>query len=119
MFEHVLDRSDLEKVNSLVERDGVLMIHSVICENIPRDPNWFYLTPITHTAFHTNQSMSILMKEWGYTHTIYCPKAKSWFLFKDGIEYSKVRDTVRTINRSLQSEYFLHAAGWLDYWKGF
>jgi hypothetical protein len=81
MFEHVLHRNDLDVVNNLVSDNGVLMIHTVICETIPKDPNWFYLSPIVHTAFHTNKSMEILMEQWGYAASIYSPQAKSWFLF--------------------------------------
>ena len=119
MFEHVLNRADLDKVNSLVKPGGVLMVHSVICENVPCDPNWFYLTPITHTAFHTNRSMSILMGQWGYTHSVYCPKAKSWFMFSDATDYSNISVAIGEINTRLQNEYFLHSRGWLGYWKGF
>jgi hypothetical protein len=78
MFEHVLCRADLDSVNSLASSDdGVLGIHTVVCESIPKDPNWFYLEPPVHTAFHTNKSMSILMEQWGYKASIMfrAPKA--------------------------------------------
>ncbi len=55
MFEHVTSREDLEELNKLVSDDGCLIVHTVICENIPKDPDWFYLYPPVHTAFHTNK----------------------------------------------------------------
>ncbi|MDD2947522.1 MAG: hypothetical protein PHV80_01595 [Rugosibacter sp.] len=45
MFEHVLKREDLDYVNNIVDIDGCLIIHTVVCENIPKDPDWFYLRP--------------------------------------------------------------------------
>jgi SAM-dependent methyltransferase len=120
MFEHVLNRESLDELNRLVANDGVLMIHTVICENIPKDPSWFYLNPIVHTAFHTNASMEILMKQWGYVASIYSPKAKSWYLFKaDCPQLPLLQQKVQTINHDLQTDYFHYKRGFVDYWKGF
>jgi Methyltransferase domain len=117
MFEHVLQRSDLDCVNNLVADDGVLIIHTVVCENIPKDPNWFYLQPPVHTAFHTNKSMNILMSQWGYKSSIYCPQSKCWILFRDEIE--NVEKRISEINRELQNTWFIPKEGFVDYWKGF
>ena len=120
MFEHVLDRSALNEVNDLVAKDGVLMLHTVVCENVPKDPNWFYITPIVHTAFHTNKSMSILMKQWGYAASIYSPQAKSWFLFKkDCHQVNWLEALVGEVNREMQTQYFYYKPCFVDYWKGF
>jgi hypothetical protein len=120
MFEHVLNRDALNEVDNLAADDGALMLHTVVCERIPRDSDWFYFTPIVHTAFHTNKSMSILMEQWGYAASIYSPQAKSWFLFKK--QYPQLRDLeekISDINRELQTKYFHYKAGFVDYWKGF
>lgn len=120
MFEHVLERSHLDAVNDLVASDGTLMLHTVICENIPSDPGWFYIAPMVHTAFHTNKSMEILMKQWGYAASIYSPQAKSWFLFKkESILIDTLEQRVDSINRELQTKYFHYKTGFMDYWKGF
>lgn len=120
MFEHVLQRSDLDVVNSLVSNDGVLMLHTVVCERVPNDPKWFYIEPMVHAAFHTNRSMSILMDQWGYTESIYSPLAKSWFLFKEKSSSIKNLElNISKINNELQSKFFHHKRGFLDYWKGF
>lgn len=120
MFEHVLDREALDEVNRLVADDGVLMLHTVVCETIPRNPDWFYLTPMVHTAFHTNKSMDILMRQWGYSHSLYSPQAKSWFLFKkDHPAIDRLAAVAGDINREIQTQYFFHKAGFVDYWKGF
>lgn len=120
MFEHVLERDALNEVDNLVADDGVLMLHTLICERIPMDPDWFYVAPIVHTAFHTNKSMAILMEQWGYVASIYSPKAKSWFLFKNNYaQLSFLEARISSINRELQNNYFSYKAGFVDYWKGF
>lgn len=116
-FEHILKRDDLERLNDIVHEEGCLIIHSVICETVPKDPSWFYLWPPVHTAFHTNKSMGILMEQWGYSSSIYCPKAKSWVLFK--IDNLEIESSINKINRDLQSEWFIFKRGFVDYWKGF
>ncbi len=117
MFEHVLHREDLDIVNALVAEQGCLVIHTVVCEKIPCDPSWFYLRPPVHTAFHTNRSMGILMAQWGYQSSIYCPQAKCWVLFKR--PYRDIQHAVAGINKELQSTWFHGKDGFLDYWKGF
>lgn len=117
MFEHVLKRDDLDRVNNLVTSDGCLVIHTVVCENVPNDPNWFYLDPPVHTAFHTNKSMDILMEQWGYLSSIYCPKGKCWILLRDCFE--NIEGKINILNRELQSDWFYCKKGFVDYWKGF
>lgn len=116
-FEHVLSRADLDSVNSMVADDGCLILHTVICENIPRDPEWFYLRPPVHTAFHTNKSMNILMEQWGYRSSLYCPQSKCWTLFR--VPFCEIRDEMEKINRELQTKWLYGKTGFMDYWKGF
>jgi hypothetical protein len=118
MFEHVLDRASLDEVNNLVDKNGALAIHTRICENIPDNPNWFYLDPIVHTAFHTNKSMSILMRQWGYEASVYCPSARLWILFKkDHHAIADLESFVINFNKELQSQYFYYKHGFVDFWK--
>lgn len=118
MFEHVLTRADLDQVNQLVDDGGALVLHTVICENIPQDPDWFYLVPPVHTAFHTNKSMGILMQQWGYASSIYCPPSKCWVLLKNK-NAEQIRHQCDSLNLELQSEWFHFKVGFVDYWKGF
>lgn len=117
MFEHVICRDDLDSVNRLVDPDGVFIIHTVVCENIPKDPDWFYLDPPVHTAFHTNKSMEILMRQWGYRSSAYSPKSKSWVLFRESVD--ALEERLSRINHELQSPWFVWKNGFVDYWKGF
>lgn len=119
MFEHVLTRDNLEQVNNLVVDDdsSSLIIHTVVCEKVPCDPNWFYLRPPVHTSFHTNKSMDILMSQWGYQSSIYCPQSKCWVLLREKVD--DIVNKVVTINKELQTNWFYCKNGFVDYWKGF
>ena len=117
MFEHVLRRADLDEVHNLVSADGCMLVHTVVCENVPEDPDWFYFVPPVHTAFHTNKSMQILMQQWGFRSSIYSPKAKTWVLLREPVE--AVHNVVSNMNAELQSEHFYCKDGFVDYWKGY
>ncbi len=115
MFEHVRSREELDQVASLVGESGCLMLHTLVCESVPVDPDWFYLNPIVHCAFHTNRSMQLLMDEWGFNSSIYSLPARSWWLFRR--EPENIDDSLRMINESFARDWFLHQRGFLDYWK--
>jgi len=116
-FEHITNRETLDEINTCVTGNGVLIIHTVVCENIPNDTNWFYINPV-HCAFHTNKSMEILMRQWNYKWSLYCPSAKSWILFRN--EYNNQGEIIDEINIELQTNYFFYnSKGFVDYWKGF
>jgi len=117
LFEHLLARKSFDEINSLVsECGGALLIHTRICENVPNDPDWFYLNPPVHTTFHTNKSMDLLMKQWGYVESIYCLPARSWVLLKEND--LNIEKRVNLINSELQTEYLVYKSGFVDYWKG-
>jgi hypothetical protein len=114
VFEHVTKRGYLDEINNCVSENGCLIIHTVVCENIPKEPEWFYLGAV-HCAFHTNKSMDILMKQWGYKSSIYCPLAKCWvFLKKDDVLLEKL---ICDINNEFQTQYLFYKKGFMDYWK--
>lgn len=115
VFEHVTHRRFLDEINSYVDEGGCLVFHTVVCEKVPQDPDWFYLTPPVHCAFHTNKSMEILMEQWGYECSIYCPTSKMWVLYKK--KPAHIESLVRTINDEFQHDYLYFKMGFMDYWK--
>ncbi|MFH1196292.1 MAG: methyltransferase domain-containing protein [bacterium] len=117
LFEHITKREDIESINNIVDDDGALIIHTVVCENIPKDPNWFYIAPPVHSALYTNKSMSILMEQLSYISSLYCPIAKCWILFRK--EPAELQEKIKLIHRELQKEYLFYKKGFVDYWKGF
>lgn len=115
MFEHIRTRHDLECVNALVKEEGALLVHTVVAEAVPANPDWFYLDPPVHTAFHTNKSMGILMDEWNYKSSIYSPLSKTWCLLT--IASEEIERKVQDINNELQSTFLIYKKGFVDYWK--
>lgn len=114
VFEHLRKRKDLDLINQCVSDDGCLILHTVVCENIPRDPKWFYLLPV-HCSFFTNKSMKIIMKQYGYQSSIYCHPAKSWVLFKK--DKRDIPSLVCNINNEFKCVYLVYKKGFVDYWK--
>ena len=117
LFEHLYRRELFDEINSLVNEDGCMILHTLVCENIPADSNWFYMEPPVHCAFHTNKSMNILMDQWGYISSIYSPAAKIWILFKK--EPEELLKKITELNSIFQKEIFFYKEGFVDYWKGF
>ncbi|MFC3912164.1 class I SAM-dependent methyltransferase [Pseudaeromonas sharmana] len=115
MFEHVRSREELEHVNELINPNGTLLIHTVVTEIVPKDPDWFYLAPPVHSAFHTNKSMSILMTQWGFNASIYSPLSKTWCLLR--LHDKTIEQRVNLINHELQSNFLIYKDGFVDYWK--
>jgi hypothetical protein len=60
--------------------------------------------------------MELLMSQWGYESSIYCPSAKYWVLFKKD---KYIKEKVEFINKEFQTEYLVYKKGFVDYWKGF
>ncbi|MDL5367384.1 hypothetical protein QSH18_17380 [Xanthomonas sp. NCPPB 2654] len=110
VLEHLKDRRELDAIEQLVADRGVLGIHLLIPRAIPKDPSWVYLLPV-HCAFHTWESMRLLLQQWSYEATVYCHDALMWFFFKckDGVE-SKVEH----INRSEGSGYLRYVEGFVS-----
>jgi len=117
IFEHIRERETLEAINACVADNGCMILHTVVCENIPKDPNWFYLKPPVHCAFHTNKSMEILMEQWNYKTSIYCATSKCWVLLKE--ESEEILKKIESINLEFQCDYLVFKKGFVDYWKGF
>jgi hypothetical protein len=103
-FEHVRNRDYLDEVDNLVTDNGALALHTLVCEEVPKDPNWFYLVPV-HSVVYTNRAMQILFDQWGYKYSLYNPDSRMWFWFKEDLEKSKV------------PMRFIYKDRFVDYWK--
>lgn len=114
VFEHFTLREQFDAVEALVSDNGVLGLHTVVCENIPCDTSWFYLLPV-HCAFHTNKSMSLLFKQWGYKYSVYNLESRLWFWFKQSA--TDIRERVECANRRPNGPSYIIKNGFVDYWK--
>lgn len=115
VFEHMTSRTELDDVAMLVSEDGIMGLHTLVCEEIPNDPDWFYLLPV-HCSFFTNKCMDILLDQWGYKSSIYSVDARLWLFFKSKNDNIKSMIENANLRRSSDLKY-LYSSGFLDYWK--
>lgn len=114
VFEHFTRREQFDQVAALVAPDGVLGLHTVVCETVPRDPDWFYLLPV-HASFHTNRSMGRLFSDWGYRASVYNVQARLWLMYKTlPADFPERLERARHL--SVGTEYVFRD-GFVDYWK--
>jgi hypothetical protein len=113
VFEHVRDIETLDEIEALVAPDGVFAIHTLIAEEVPSDPNWFYYQA-PHVAFFTNASMDLLMERWGYRSSFYHVPSRIWFCFKsaDG----RAQRIAERLNAEAGREVAAAGEGFVGYW---
>lgn len=114
VFEHFTRREQFDAVEVLLSKYGVLGIHTLVCESVPADPTWFYMNPV-HCAFHTNASMEILFRQWGYTCSVYNAEAQLWLWFKNAPR--DVDASIRLANSRTHGPVYILKSGFVDYWK--
>jgi hypothetical protein len=113
VFEHVRSVAELDEIVRLVDPRGVLALHTLVSEEVPCDPEWFYLIP-PHTVFFTNRSMQILFERWRFQASIYHVPSRMWFAFRDEAEAAARFVTRR---RCCGSDDFRYKRGFVDFWK--
>jgi len=114
VFEDFTKRKDFDFVQSLVSDEGVMGLHTLVREDVPNDPKWFYLSP-THCSFHTNKSMSLLLEQWGYIESIYSVDARLWLFFKPNLK--NVEQIIEIANKRIDKPKYIYNKGFVDYWK--
>ncbi|MGD0276017.1 MAG: methyltransferase domain-containing protein [Syntrophales bacterium] len=114
VFEHFTLREQFDSVEALVSDNGVLGLHTLVCESIPCDASWFYLLPV-HCSFHTNKSMSLLFEQWAYASSVYNVDSRLWLWFKQSV--SDIQEYVEYANRRPNGPSYIIKNGFVDYWK--
>jgi len=116
VFEHFILREQFNAVEALVSDNGVLGLHTLVCESIPCDASWFYLLPL-HCSFHTNKSMSLLFEQWGYASSVYNVDSRLWLWFKKDVD--RIEKIIRDSNAKPEREklYYHFKKGFMDYWR--
>ncbi len=107
VFEHLLGKNDVEKIFALLKSDGIAAIHTLVCEEVPQDPNWFYLQPV-HCTFWTNDAMKIIFKQYNFKACAYHVESRLWFMFRDTENFSRLKNCAGT---------WSFANDFVDYWK--
>lgn len=107
VFEHLLGANDVEKIFSLLKSDGTAALHTLICEEVPRDPNWFYLQPV-HATFWTNAAMKKIFHQYNFKACAYHVESRLWLMFRSLEKFSRLKKSARD---------FVCAEEFVDYWK--
>ena len=112
VLEHMIGFDDIDGFFCLVNNTGMAIIHTLICEEVPQDPEWFYIWEPFHCTLWTNKAMEQVFNRYGFVGCSYHTEAKIWIFYKDldKYEYSKSkRDMLRGSS--------VYKRGFIDYWK--
>ena len=111
VFEHLLGRPDVDEIVGLLKENGTLCMHTLVCEEVPRDPDWFYLLG-GHCTLWTNNSMSLLFEQYGFTGCAYHVQARMWLFFRDRQRFEQLKS-----KRTLIQGEWIFSDQFVDYWK--
>lgn len=111
VFEHLLGRRDVEKIFGLLTDKGTAAIHTLVCEEVPRDSSWFYLLPV-HATFWTNDAMKKIFAQYNFVGCAYHVEARLWLLFRNEKIFSRLKICADKIQGTLVT-----ANNFVDYWK--
>ena len=112
VFEHLFgNRGEVEKVIGLLKPDGIMALHTLICEEVPQDPEWYYLVPV-HCTLWTNKAMQIVYQKSGFIGCGYNVEARMWIFFRNADAWNKLK----ACRDSLSGTWVL-SEDFVDYWK--
>ncbi len=107
VFEHLIGADDFAKIFALLKDDGIAALHTLVCEEVPRDSNWFYLQPV-HATFWTNAAMQKIFDQYRFKACAYHVESRLWFMFRDTDKFSLLKKCSGTW--SFSNDF-------VDYWK--
>ena len=112
VFEHLLgNQGDVEKIINLIKLDGVMALHTLICEEVPCDADWYYLLPV-HCTMWTNKAMSIIFKKFNFKGCAYNVESRMWFMFRSVADFERLKAQVNDLKGTWQLD-----ENFVDYWK--
>lgn len=111
VFEHLRGRSNVEEIIGLLTDRGTFCLHTMVCEEVPLDPDWFYLLPV-HCTMWTNKSMGIIYEQYGFVGCAYHVEGRMWFFFRNRQRY----ELLRSKSPSIPGTWFF-SDKFVDYWK--
>ena len=111
VFEHLLGGEDVKEIFSYLSPKGVFCMHTLVCETVPQDSDWFYLFP-PHCTLWTNKSMQIIFEKYGFLGCGYHTAAKMWFFFRNEQQFNKLKEQAENFTGK-----WVFSADFVDYWK--
>ena len=112
VFEHLLgNQGDVEKIISLVKPDGVMALHTLICDEVPQDASWFYLLPV-HCTVWTNKAMAKIYKKFNFKGCAYNVESRMWLMFKNVSDFDRLKAEIKNLPGTWQLD-----ENFVEYWK--
>lgn len=111
VFEHLLGRPDVDEIIGLLNGKGTLCMHTLVCKEVPQDPDWFYLLG-GHCTLWTNKSMGLIFEQYGFTGCAYHVEGRMWFFFKDRQRFELLKSKAPLIEGE-----WVFSDQFVDYWK--
>ena len=112
VLEHMIGEKEINDFFELTKNNGTVIFHTLICEKVPRDPDWFYIRKPVHCTLWTNRAMSKLYNKYGYVGCAYHLPSKMWLFFNDDIKFNLLKKCKDNIPGKWSfSKHFV------DYWK--
>ncbi|MFZ4540880.1 MAG: class I SAM-dependent methyltransferase [Rickettsiales bacterium] len=116
VMEHLRFRSQLDGIFDLVSDEGVMILHTLVAEHVPQNPDWFYLLSV-HCSFFTNRSMQLLFEQNGYQCSVYNVASRLWLWSKQPASIIRpIIEKANAMNRDSMYQY-IFAEKFVDYWK--
>ncbi len=116
VMEHLRFKKQCDAIFDLVSDDGVMILHTLVAEHVPQNPDWFYLLSV-HCSFFTNASMQALFTQHGYSCSVYNVASRLWVWFKQPA--SVIRPIIEQANAQTRDPMYqyIFAEKFVDYWK--
>ena len=114
VFEHLFgNQGDVDKIIGLIKPDGIMALHTLICEEVPQDPNWHYLLSIpVHCTLWTNKAMSIVYEKSGFKGCAYNVESRMWLMFRNVDDFNNLKSKAALLKGTWQFKN-----EFVDYWK--
>lgn len=112
VFEHLLGKKDVDEILGLLSDKGIFCLHTLVCEEVPEDPEWYYLLPV-HCTIWTNKAMSKLYTAYGFRGCAYNVEARMWLMYKDVDMFKGLKEKSGYIDGS-----WFFSEDFVDFWKG-
>lgn len=113
VFEHLVGLDDVDYIIKLLNPNcGVLGVHTLVCEDVPQDENWFYIDFPMHCTIWTNKAMKKLFELYRFKGCAYHLEAQMWFFFYDEAMFVKLKK----FHKNIPGSWFF-SNEFVDYWK--
>lgn len=112
VLEHLRGKKQVETIFDLAKNDGTVVVHTLICEEVPKDPDWFYIDFPAHCTIWTNEAMSQLYREYGFIGCAYHVEARMWFFFRSHEKFERLKTASGAISGT-----WAFSDSFVDYWK--